>query len=98
MRETIAVIMDAEKNPLSKLPKPQRFQLMTYLGIMWTTIFCFGIGYWAAYGYLVVLHVLVAFGAVVTGFTFSAARRKTHRDVMKRADGTALYDDIWGAP
>ncbi|WP_411819942.1 hypothetical protein ABFZ85_00035 [Hyphococcus formosus] len=91
-------VMDSEKNPLSNLPKAQRFQLMTYLSIMWTTIFCFGLGYWAIYGQLIVLHVLVALGASFTGFTFYNARRKTHRDKFKRDDGTARYDDLWGAP
>ena len=91
-------VMDSEQNPLSVLPKAQRFQLMTYLSLMWTTIFCFGIGHWAIYGQLIVLHILVAFGVAFTGFTFENSRRKTHRDKYRRIDGTARYDDIWGAP
>ncbi len=91
------IVMDPEKNPLRRLRKPQRFQIMSYLSLMWTTIFCAGFGVWAFYGHLIVLHILVAFGATVTGFTFYNARR-THRDVMKRDDGTARYDDLWGAP
>ena len=91
-------VMDAEKNPLARLRKPQRFQLMVYLSLMWTTIFCAGLGYWAIYGQLVVLHVLVAFGVAMTSFTFISAQKRTHRDALQRSDGTARYDDVWGAP
>jgi len=98
MVESYDVIMDAEKNPLSRLRKPQRCQLMTYLSLMWTTIFCAGIGYWAIYGQLIVLHILLALGVTFTGVTFRNARRKTHRDVLQREDGTPRYDDVWGAP
>lgn len=91
-------VMNPDQNPLAKLPRAQRFQLMTYLSLMWTTIFCFGFGFWAIYGQLIVLHILVALGASFTGYTFVSAQRKTHRDKFKREDGTARYDDMWGAP
>ncbi|MEO1137063.1 MAG: hypothetical protein AAFW68_10735 [Pseudomonadota bacterium] len=97
MANAYDVVMDAEKNPLSRMRKAQRFQLMTYLSLMWTTIFCAGFGFWAIYGQLVVLHVLLALGVAFTATTFVNARR-THRDVIKREDDTARYDDIWGAP
>jgi len=35
-----SLIMDANKNPLGRLPAAQRFQIMIYLAVMWTTIFC----------------------------------------------------------
>ncbi len=98
MSNIFSAVMDPEQNPLSKLPRAQRFQLMVYLSLMWTTIFCFGIGYWALYGQLVLLHILVALGATFTGYTFIAARRETHRDKFKSEDGAARYDDLWGAP
>lgn len=91
-------VMDPSVNPLSHLHVAQRFQVMCVLGLMWTTIFCLGAGAWLYYGELVVFHVLVAFGALVTGFTFSTAspRTRTYRD-YPRKDGTARYDDVWGA-
>ena len=98
MRETYALVMDSERNPLSSLPKVQRFQIMTYLGMMWSTIFTFGIGYWAIYGQLVVFHVLIALGVAFTGSTFNKAKLKTHRDIIQRRDGTPKYGDVWGAP
>jgi hypothetical protein len=49
------------------------------------------------YGELVALHVLLALGTLFTGWAFSAARPvKSYRDYPVR-DGTARYDDVWGA-
>ena len=90
-------IMDSNINPLRRLPPAQRFQAMVMLSVMWTTIFCSGAGAWIWYGELIVLHVLVAFGFLVTGLTFHRARQtETYRD-HRAADGTARYDDVWGA-
>ena len=90
-------IMDSNINPLRRLPPAQRFQAMVMLSVMWTTIFCSGAGAWIWYGELIVLHVLVAFGFLVTGLTFHRARQtETYRD-HPAADGTARYDDVWGA-
>ena len=95
-------VMDSNVNPLRNLPFAQRFQLMSFLSIMWTTIFCIGYGAWAVYGELVVAHVLLVLGALVTAYTFDRARRvstcrvSTYRD-YPREDGTARYDDVWGA-
>lgn len=95
---SIAVVMDADRNPLSKMPPIQRFQIMTVLSIMWTTIFCTSIGAWFLYGELVVGHVLALLGIFVTAGVFRSTDRhpKTYRD-FPRKDGTARYDDVWGA-
>jgi hypothetical protein len=45
---------------------------------MWSTIFCAAAGAWFWYGEVVVAHLLVAAGFVVTGLTFRAA---AHRNV-----------------
>lgn len=90
-------VMDLDVNPLKNLLPAQRFQIMVFLSIMWTTIFCAGAGAWFWYGELIALHVLVAFGFLVTGLTFHRANRvATYRD-HPLEDGTARYDDIWGA-
>ena len=70
-------IMDSRLNPLNKLPPAQRFQLMAGLSIMWTTIFCAGTGVWILYGQLLVLHLLVALGFMITGITFYRAQKTT---------------------
>ncbi len=66
-------VMDSNINPLKNLPPIQRFQVMVYLSLMWTTIFCAGAGAWFWYGELIVLHVMVAAGFLVTAFTFRSA-------------------------
>jgi hypothetical protein len=66
-------VMDPSVNPLRSLPPVQRFQMMLYLSVMWTTIFCAAAGAWIWYGEIVVAHLLVAAGFVVTGLTFRAA-------------------------
>jgi len=90
-------IMDPEVNPLRHLPPAQRFQVMIYLSIMWTAIFCAATQAWLWYGHLMVAHALIALGFVVTGWTFHRVEQKhTYRD-YPRDDGTARYDDVWGA-
>lgn len=89
-------IMDSNVNPLRALPAVQRFQIMLYLSMIWTTIFCAGAGAWLWYGELIVAHMLIVLGVLFTGLTFqSAAAQPTHRDVPVK-DGTARYDDVWG--
>lgn len=89
-------VMDSNVNPLRNLPPAQRFQVMALLGTMWTTIFCTGAGAWLWYGELIVFHLLVAGGFLVTGVTFIRAKSTaTYRD-HKASDGTTRYDDVWG--
>ena len=89
-------IMDSDRNPLRNLHPTRRFQLMVFLSIMWTTIFCAAAGAWLWYGELIIGHVLVAFGFLVTGWTFyNADRAGSYRDQPLK-DGTARYDDVWG--
>ena len=81
MRQNYALIMDADKNPLMTLPPAQRFQIMVYLSLMWTTIFCAGFGIWIWYGPILAVHMLFL-GIAVTGMTFEIADR-TRRRAMK---------------
>ena len=76
MRDTYAVIMDESKNPLQGLPKAQRFQIMTFLSVMWSSLFCLAIGSYAYWGELVVGHVAVAAGVVLTGLTFRQVNKQ----------------------
>ena len=81
------LVMDESKNPLSTLPKVQRFQLMVVLSCMWTTIFCLGMGSWLWWGELIVGHVGVALGLLVTGLTFTQADIPEERPARQEADG-----------
>ena len=97
MVELYRLVMDAERNPLRHLFPAQRFQLMTLLSMMWTTIFCTAAGAWYWYGELVAVHLLLTLGVLITGVTFrNASRVASYRDHPKH-DGTARYDDVWGA-
>jgi len=89
MLSVYRAIMDPSINPLRKLPPVQRFQTMVYLSVMWTTIFCAAAGLWVWYGEIVVAHLLVAGGFVVTGLTFRAASRSTTGRELALTDGAA---------
>lgn len=90
-------VMDSERNPLRHLRPQQRFQIMVVLSLMWTTIFCTMAGAWLWYGELIAVHLLFAVGVALTGATFHSVRTPaSYRDYPK-ADGTARYDDVWGA-
>lgn len=80
MKNNYDLVMDSEENALSPLPPAQRFQVMIYLALMWTTIFCAAFGAWYWYGYLVVGHVLVVLGLAVTGWVFHTSRIMAGRD------------------
>ena len=93
--------MDDRINPLAALPASQRFQIMVSLAMMWTAIFCTGAGAWMWYGELVTAHVGVLVGGAATALAFKSAqdtgaRVTTYRDHPAH-DGTARYDDVWGA-
>lgn len=69
------LVMDPDKNPLWSLPAAQRFQIMTYLSVMWTAIFCAAFGRWYWYGELITAHMLIVLGSGITGVTFAQASR-----------------------
>ena len=81
MQQNYALIMDADKNPYDIAPPAQRFQIMVYLSLMWTTIFCAAFGIWIWYGQILAFHILIL-GIAVTGMTFEIADR-TRRRAMK---------------
>jgi hypothetical protein len=85
-KETYDLVMNEDKNPLKGLPKVQRFQLMVVLSVMWTTIFSLSIGSWLWWGELVVGHVAVAIGILITGLTFRHARSAATDSALRDAD------------
>ncbi len=90
-------VMDPDVNPLNTLPAAQRFQAMLFLSMMWTTLFCAAAGAWLWYGEVLIAHALVALGFAVTGLVFRRSTVvATYRDYPEK-DGTARYDDVWGA-
>lgn len=90
-------VMNSEINPLRDQPPAQRFQIMAFLGMMWTSLFCAAAGAWMWYGELMAVHLLFALGFFITGLTFRRAEKLAiHQDVPV-GDGPAPYDDVSGA-
>ena len=90
-------VMDPEQNPLSHLPKMVRFQIMTYLAVMWCMIFSVATGLYSTLGPSLIIHVLFLIGVFFTIKTFRDNPPITHRDKFKDVDGCVKYDDMWGA-
>ena len=66
-----STVMNADQNPLLSLPKTTRFQLMTVLAFMWSTIFCISVGLFTWIPEFVFAHViLLLLGIFGTGFIF----------------------------
>ena len=61
--------MNENKKSLSTPPKAQRFHLMVVVYVMWTTIVYLGMGSWRRWRELVVVHVGVAVGILITDLT-----------------------------
>lgn len=85
MREWYEMVMDDEANPLKDLHKPRRFQIMTVLSFMWTTIFCFALGAWFWFDELMFAHIAVLLGIAITGMTFEKVRRDGRKVIAARA-------------
>jgi hypothetical protein len=81
MRETYEAVMNENKNPLRRLPKAQRFQIMVFLSAMWTTVFCLAIGSYGFWGELLLGHVALAMGVLITGLTFKQVNKRTGREL-----------------
>ena len=89
-------VMDADKNPLMRLPKTVRFQLMTYLSVMWCMIFTVWTGWLMTLGPSIFAHLIILVGIFYTHKIFKDSTKMTHRDQYKDSDGGVKYDDIWG--
>ena len=73
--EPYTLVMNEERNPLKALPKVLRFQIMVFLSVMWSTVFSLAIGSWLWWGELVIGHVAIVLGVLITSLTFREARR-----------------------
>ena len=82
--ENYALVIDPNKNPLYRLPPAQQFQIMVYLALMWTTIFCVAFGSWYWYGQLDVSHLAIILGLLITALAFSKANRGLNKSKVER--------------
>ena len=101
IRNAYAVVMDDDQNAFASLPKVRRFQIMTVLSFMWSVVFTAFIGSHLIFGPTVIAHLVVLLAIFFTVDVFRRAKKETkhHREAMRNeSDGTAKYDDLWGAP
>ncbi len=77
--EPFDLVMNEDRNPLMRLPKVTRFQVMVVLSVMWSTIFCVAFGSFFWWGEMVVGHMAILTGILVTSLTFRGAARRVHR-------------------
>lgn len=101
IRQWYAVIMDPAVNPFMALPKLVRFQYMLILSYLWSGVFTIWLSAPIVFGPTLLGHTAVVLAIFFTADIFRRARAQaaSHRDRMRNPrDGTALYDDIWGAP
>ena len=54
---------------------------MVFLSLMWSTVFCVAIGSWAYWGELVIGHLAVALGVILTGLTFRSVNKNEESSV-----------------
>ena len=74
---TWRLVMDSESNPLMRIPKMQRFQMMQVLAYMWSFVFAAWVGSAMVFGVSVVGHAILLIGVFFTAEVFRRARRNT---------------------
>ena len=71
------VVMDYEKNPLSKIPDfSTRHMIMQVLAWMWCIVFSFYVGSFWVFGISAVAHIFLLAAIVITVATFETAKRR----------------------
>lgn len=74
LKESYALVMSPNTNPLRSLPKIVRFQFMTTLAFMWSFIFTMWIGSLSVFGPSAIAHMLVLIGVFFTAEIFKKAK------------------------
>ena len=101
IRQMYDAVMDPETNPFRALPPKVRLHYMMILSYLWSAVFTIWVGTPLLFGPTLFGHVAVLLAVFFTADIFRRARAQalSHRDRMRDVrDGTALYDDLWGAP
>ena len=87
IRDAWDSVMNAEYNPLRNLPKTYKFQVMTYLSVMWCMIFTVWTGWLMTLGPSIFAHLIILVGIFYTHKIFKDSTKMTHRDQYKDSDG-----------
>ena len=84
-------VMDAEWNPLRKIPSVAlRHLIMQLLAWMWCIVFSLYFGSFVVFGYTAIAHFILILAVVVTVITFKKAEN------FKHSNGTLNYEKIQG--
>ena len=75
LKESYALVMSPNMNPLRGLPKIVRFQFMTTLAFMWSFIFTMWIGSLSVFGPSAIAHTLVLIGVFFTAEIFRKSQK-----------------------
>ena len=78
---TWRLVMDTDSNPLMRIPKMQRFQMMQVLAYMWSLVFAAWVGSALIFGVSVVGHAILLIGVFFTAGVFRHARQNTSAGV-----------------
>ena len=77
IKQTWALVMDSEKNPLRHIPDiDTRHMVMQVLAWMWCIIFSMYIGSITVFGVSASIHALLIAGIFITLGTFETAKRR----------------------
>jgi len=77
IKQTWALVMDSEKNPLRYIPDTNtRHMIMQVLAWMWCIIFSMYLGSIVAFGVSASIHALLIAGIFITLGTFETAKRR----------------------
>ena len=99
VKQAYAAVMNENVNPLATLPRTVRFQIMTVLSLMWSSIFTIWVGSTWILGPTVAAHLLLLVGVVFTADVFRRAHQRTvsyDETFRDPRDGCARHDDVWG--
>ena len=83
IKQTYSLVMNADMNAFSSLPRTTKFQLMTILAYMWSIVFGIGVGSITIFGTSVIFHMLLIGGTFITADLFQKARLGT---ISRRTD------------
>ena len=70
-----SIVMNSSFNPLRKLPKSVRLQIMVLLSWMWSSIFSLWVGSVLAFGASIGVHMILLVGIFFTAEAFRRARK-----------------------
>jgi hypothetical protein len=83
---TWRLVMDSDSNPLMRIPKMQRFQMMQVLAYMWCIVFSMWIGSAMVFGFSAAVHSILLIGIFFTAEVFRRARRNGPTAAVHAAD------------